>query len=253
MICLKNIHKINRYDKDTVRGYINRIEKKYKQRIPLVIQYICLVFYYEKDEFGKRIECMKERRYSHFGMMDIMNTDYLSQFLYQWRFKYYRDHCNNLKHKVRGASDVIFGITDQSNKLEWYNSKGYHIGFCKYGYLYQTKHDPRTPVHKLEVTDMAYLKKRRRWIMPNDEMIISLDIKAKKMGFVIKRDSKIHFEETNIPIVFAYKDQKYRIAVHCDGKGINVELIEFTKIVRTAEKIDKEKVILNQIESEQKI
>lgn len=261
MISLKNlvrhIKKINRYERSIVRAFVNIIGRTiHSQTIPLVLEYICLLFFYETDAFGESIEKPLRfqgscRRYSRFGKMDIMNTEYLAGFLYQWRFKY---DCDAAFH-IYKDSDVVFGITDQPSKMEWYNSNdGHHIGLCKYGYLYKTQ-SKSSKTNKTTVTDMSKLKCRRRWVMPNDEMIINIDIKAKKMEFVIMRDANIHFKLPDIPIVFASKDHKYRIVVYCEGKGISVELSKFNKIVRASEKIDKDELILDhmkRIESEQK-
>ena len=134
MLSFKNIPKINIFDKSVVYGYIRRIETLIESKlIPLVINYICLLYFYESDEFGygrKKI-CFTEdegktgyvsvkvprvdllngdnANCTCYGMMDIAHNEYSSKFLYQWRFKATK---NKKRVHTLGQSKVQLGITD---------------------------------------------------------------------------------------------------------------------------------------------
>ena len=109
MLPLKRVHNINRYDKHTVFGYIKRIQKLMKKKqIPLVIDQLCLLFYYEFDQFHPK---SSRNGLRHTGMMDIVNNEYTRKFLYQWRFKYYNDksQLTPLKFQWIGITELIGG------------------------------------------------------------------------------------------------------------------------------------------------
>ena len=114
---LKKVSDINRRDQSTVFGFIRRIQRLIKNKhIPLVIEYICLLFFYETDRINdSKITIKSTFIFSmRYGMMHILDNEYSRKFLYQWRFKY----CNNNKDT---KSILQFGITDEgdSRKLFW--------------------------------------------------------------------------------------------------------------------------------------
>ena len=259
MLPFKNINKINKYDKNTVHGYIRRIQRLLEdQVIPLVVNSICLSFFYVTDQFGTNVKkemmvnedgtiiTMKEfginlftgayNGCSCFGMMDIMNGEYFSKFIYQWRFEYYMDPI--LFRQGSMKEDVIIGIADSPN-VDWYKSDyGHHVALSSYGCLYKTKYIPsqtcQTELYSQNITEFYGADK---WILPKDEIIINIDIKEEKMEYiVIRADTTIdgyHFKD--IPIKFLCGNHKYRIAVYCQGIGMSTKLIKFNKIARTSD------------------
>lgn len=259
MLPFKNIDNINTHDKNAVHGYVRRVQKLLKdQLIPLVINSICLLYFYETDQFGtdvpKQMMVNEDGTMvtmlkpiinsftgayngcSCFGMMDIMNDEHFSKFIYQWRFAYYRDPILSRHMGIHITRDVIIGITDSPN-LDWYKSdSGHHIALSSNGYLYQTAYissrTKRTELYSQNRTELYSV-----CLFPKDEMIINIDIKEKKMKYSIVRANTIDefkpFEA--IPIKFLCRNHKYRMAVYCQGIGMNIKLIKFNKIVRTSD------------------
>ena len=242
MSLLKKVRNINKYDKKIVQGYIRRIQGLIsRQQIPLVIDYICLLFFCEMDRYGKKVfESIHQHNpgepyCSWFGIMDIMHTEYSSNFLYQWRFKYHTAENGGFTN-----SDIIIGITNSSH-AHWFNSRcGHHIGLTNAGNLYKTAY-LLSKMCKNELylgeTEVMGDKPVKRWMCNNDEIIMTVDVKKKLMNYVIKRTDgtkEYWWNAVNIPITFQGKDQKYRMAVaYCYYLG-SVELIEFNKIVTTS-------------------
>ena len=240
MSLLKKVRNINKYDKKLVQGYIRRIQGLIsKQQIPLVIDYICLLFFCEMDRYGKKVfESIHQHNpgepyCSWFGIMDIMHTEYSSNFLYQWRFKYHTAENGGFTN-----SDIIIGITNSSH-AHWFNSRcGHHIGLTNGGILYKTVYRS-SKINKSELylqdVKLASHAFGKRWMCNNDEIIMTVDVKKKLMKYVIKRtDGKKEYWWWNIPISFQGKDHKYRMAVAYCYYLASVELIEFNKIVATS-------------------
>ena len=263
MLPFQNIDKINRYDKNTVHGYVRRAQKLFEYQIPLVIDFICLLFFYETDQFEKNVKRIYETDQfemnvnehgtiisirevginsftsayngcSCFGTMNIMNGEYLSKFIYQWRFEYYIDPML-YKSNINMKDDVVIGITDLPN-VDWYKSDhGHHIALSSYGCLYKTEYvNTKTGLDSQKNIVECYGVDN--WIFPKDEIIINIDIKEKKMEYIIVRneggEDGYHFED--VPIKFLCKDHKYRMAIYCQGIGMTVKLVEFNKITRTS-------------------
>ena len=253
MLSFRNIGEINRFDRDTVYGYIKRVQKLIKsQNIPVAIQYICLLFFYEIDQFTEDGTINLLAGYdgcSYFGMMDITNSEYLSNFICQWRFEYYTDP--DKYRPITGFinTNVIIGITDSSN-VHWYASNyGHHIALSKYGDLYQTKYMPsqscETEYYTRNTIESLGIQK---WIYAKDQIIISMDIKEKKMEYVLRSDGIDRYCIRDISIMFPSKNHKHRMAVYCQGIGMKVKLIKFNKIIRTSGKIHPNEQIQDQIE-----
>ena len=241
MLSTRNIFKkvsdINRCDQDTVFGFIRRIQRLVKnKRIPLVIEYICLLFFYETDRFGDSKITIKSRFSMMYGMMHILDNEYSRKFLYQWRFKY----CNNNKDT---KSILQFGITDEgdSRKLFW----NYRIRLSTDGRVWKF-----TPMVRINyVPNLEKWNSRSKWILSNDEIIMSMDIEKKKMEYVIQRSEDSYYFYDNISIEFPTPDQKYRMFVCHHGKDneIKIKLTAFIKVPRTSDKTHKE-LIKDQIE-----
>lgn len=278
MLSFKNIPKINICDKSIVYGYIRRIQTLIESKlIPLVINYICLLYFYESDEFGygrKKI-CFTEdegkTRYvsvkvprvdllngdnancTCYGMMDIAHNEYSSKFLYQWRFEYSDKYAMEIIH----IPDIIIGITDSPN-VQWYDSNnGHHIGLSNCGEIYTTVYMPSQTCKdehylnsKEKKTHKRYLPGSCYYIFPHDELIVNIDITAKQMEYVIKRydTNRLIPLPNKYPILFENTDHKYRMVAHYCGTGISVKLIEFKKICRTLPRRDEHESILNQIQ-----
>ena len=233
---LKKVSDINRCDQHTVFGFIRRIQRLVKnKRIPLVIEYICLLFFYETDRFGDSKITIKSRFSMMYGMMHILDNEYSRKFLYQWRFKY----CNNNKDT---KSILQFGITDEgdSRKLFW----NYRIRLSTDGRVWKF-----TPMVKINyVPNLEKWNSRSKWILSNDEIIMSMDIEKKKMEYVIQRGTYFYCLP-DISIEFPTPNQKYRMFVLHRGqdKEIEIKLTAFTKVPRTSDKTHKE-LIKDQIE-----
>ena len=254
MLPFKNIDKINTCDKNAVHGYVRRVQKLLKdQLIPLVINSMCLLYFYETDRFGtdvpKQMMVNEDGTMvtmlkpiinsftgayngcSCFGMMDIMNGEHFSKFIYQWRFAYYPDPILSRHMGIHILRDdvIIIGITDSPN-IDWYKSdSGHHIALSSDGYLYQTAYISSRTKRNRELYSPC--------LFPNDQMIINIDIKEKKMKYSIVRANTIdEFKPLEaIPIKFLCRNHKYRMAVYCRGTKLNIKLIKFNKIVRTSD------------------
>lgn len=255
-LCFKNIKKINNFEKNLVYGYVRIIQKLIEYQIPYVINGICLLFFYEMDQFGKtKVSNDDERikkRCSIFGTMNIMHTEYSSNFLYQWKFKF--------GTKTEG---VLIGITN-STTVHWFESRyEHHIGLSSCGMILKTENPSKTcpeehyvgnyctPIaEEFALTPNNTGPNRKQCILPNDEIIISMDVKEKLMEYAIRSHGcrKFKYGMTGIPIIFERKDDKYRIAVaYLCETGMDIELIAFNKIVRTSGKIKAKESILHQI------
>ena len=250
----KNIRKINTFEKNLVYGYVRRIQKSIEYQIPYVINAICLLFFYEMDQFGKTkvSDDDDNKRCSIFGTMNIMHTEYSSNFLYQWKFKF--------GSKTEG---ILIGITNSIN-VHWFESRyEHHIGLSSCGMVLKTNYPSKThpeehyvgnyciPIaEEFDLTHNNMRPNRKQCILPNDEIIISMDIKEKVMEYAIRSHGcrKFKYGMTDIPIIFERKDDKYRIAVaYLCETGMDIELIAFNKIVRTSGKIKAKEPILHQI------
>ena len=241
---LKKVSDINRCDQNTVFGFIRRIQRLIKNKhIPLVIEYICLLFFYETDRFYPESTSIRHPDFAMLGMMDILDNAYSRKFLYQWRFK-----ANKNKKRVHtlGESEVQLGITDvhrhfytSSERTIKLTSNG---NMCSYG-----------PGQTLSRTNRP--KNVEKWnssstrILFNDEIIMSIDIEKKKMEYVIQRSEDSYYFYDNISIEFPTPDQKYRMFVCHHGKDneIKIKLTAFIKVPRTSDKTHKE-LIKDQIE-----
>ena len=223
MLPLKRVRNINRYDKHTVFGYIKRIQKLMKKKqIPLVIDQLCLLFYYEFDQFHPKSSIHPPRI---IGMMDIVNNEYSRKFLYQWRFKYEALPCQ--------FNPLWIGITKTSDTYPQCN-----IAIERNGKLYSGCNLKRMP-QEIEMTaNLTKWHNSKKEILSCDEIILSIDIKAAKMEFVIQRGGAYYFYPP-LSIYFS-KDQKYRVFTDYWFKDINVKLIAFNKIVRTSTRNDNE-------------
>ena len=239
---LKKVSDINRRDQSTVFGFIRRIQRLIKNKhIPLVIEYICLLFFYETDRFYPE-STIRYPDFAMLGMMDILDNAYSRKFLYQWRFK-----ANKNKKRVHtlGESEVQLGITDvhrhfytSSERTIKLTSNG---NMCSYG-----------PGQTLSET--AIRKNVEKWnssstrILFNDEIIMSMDIEKKKMEYVIQRGTYVYCFP-DISIEFPAPNQKYRMFVLHRGqdKEIEIKLTAFTKVPRTSDKTHNE-LIKDQIE-----
>ena len=215
-LCFKNIKKINNFEKNLVYGYVRIIQKLIEYQIPYVINGICLLFFYEMDQFGKtKVSNDDERikkRCSIFGTMNIMHTEYSSNFLYQWKFKF--------GTKTEG---VLIGITN-STTVHWFESRyEHHIGLSSCGMILKTENPSKTcpeehyvgnyctPIaEEFALTPNNTGPNRKQCILPNDEIIISMDVKEKLMEYAIRSHGcrKFKYGMTGIPIIFERKDDK---------------------------------------------
>ena len=240
MLSFKNINKINRYERNLVYGYVRRLQKVIKHQIPYIIDCICLLFFYEMDQFGKT-KMDQFGYYSKFGAMNIMHTEYSSKFLYQWIFK-----CS--PESVKG---LVIGITDSTNPHWFLSHHEHHVAWTRTGLVFKTNYKPsqtdETEHYIRNYRTENRYRNRRNWILPNDEIIISIDIKEKLLEYVISRDGELQYEDMDIPIIFEKKNHKYRIAAYCRTE-MNIELTAFKKIVRTSGKNYAYELILRQIE-----
>lgn len=64
-------------------------------------------------------------------------------------------------------------------------------------------------------------------IKPDDEIIMNIDIKERKMEYIVQRGTEC-YSYSAIPIDFPDEDQKYRMIAY-----YNIDLLSFNKIVRT--------------------
>lgn len=273
MLSFKNISKINRHDKNVVYGCIRRIETLIEKQIPLVIHYMCLLFYYELDQFeyGRKEICINEEAVQYgeepkyscdriprnnlsngdnancscYCIMDIMHNEYSSRFLYQWKFEYDDRYSIPIIH----AADIIIGITDSSN-VKWYNSNyGHHIGLSNCGEIYRTIYWPsKTCKNECYSKNTKTFLDKDHYIYPGDEITINIDIKEKTMEYILKKqDTNIESRIVNLPIVFLSRNHKYRMVTYYTGVGISVKLTEFNKVPRSLERLDDKEWINNHI------
>ena len=75
-----------------------------------------------------------------------------------------------------------------------------------------------------------------------------MNIKRKKMKYVLGSDGIDRYYIRNILIMFPSKNRKYRMAVYYQGIGMMVKLIKFNKIIRTSGKVHPNEQIQDQIE-----
>ena len=241
-----NLHK---HDKKTVYAYISGIQRLIRnQQIPLGINDICLLFFHQLDQFENKTRVCNTGNSSYwypcFGRMDIMDSKDSSQFLYQWRFKW-----NRTIQSVSNPSMMI-GITAAPN-LYWTQNR---ICLGEYGYLYKsnwmTAQYKAIDRGKYDIQNLRNWNSLDRSIIPEAEIIMSLDIKENSMEFVVRR-GECWYSITNISIRFPYKHLKYRMFVYYEGKVMDIDLIGFNKVRRTSGKIDERELILDQIKRNQ--
>lgn len=266
LLPFNRIGNINRLDRNTINGYIREAETSMNHNgpVPLMINTICLLFYYEFDQFGICGRYMtikqagtavtindKDRNgCSCYGTMDIINNQHFKAFLYQWTFKYERgedyDKAENLFHKNSDDpySALAIGITDDAHdvnidhsNVHWFEAKyNFHVALSEYGDMYRTKF-LRSESCKTEKYSQDTFKELGKgtstWLWPGDEIIICLDMKEKMMEYRIHRECPEMFASysvTKIAVKFPSNNTKYRIAVFDKGIGTTVRMIKFNKV-----------------------
>lgn len=239
------ISKINQIDKDIVHGYIRRSWNSFKHlNIPIAINHICLIFFYEFDHFAEcglnmDINDKKDivtntggRGSTCYGALLIANDDYSTRFIYQWEFVVLpytipeesgfitigviEHNCKNFGRKNFATSSHNFHIAVLDDGVishtEWYDS----IGDGKELYP--------TPVFS-HFSGGAYGQ--------NDVITITLDMKEKDIEFVIKDKDGFFLAGAQVnEVKFDADVWKYRVAIFLDDLGASVKMSRFDKVIQ---------------------
>ena len=217
-----------------------------------------MVFYGDIEEFAKCGEYLtiNKKKYAVvnkiggggtcYGLMEIINNDYSSKFIYQWQFKIKRlnYYCNVPQWTIGICSDNANYLNNDYSQSNY----NWHVALSNLGVLHRTLFvrtkydDAEGQYYEYYAKDYTYDYNMSICYNNNDVITINLDMKEKKMEYVINERNVDRWAIKQIPIFFPSADTKYRIAIFSEERGTKVKLINFDKIVWTRPKNETETI-----------
>lgn len=238
---MKRLANINQTDKDVTFGYMRRAQKSYKcLNIPIALSHICLLYFYQFDYFA---ECGLNMKINEgkdivtntggdgstgYGALHIANDPYSSAFIYQWQFAVlpYK------KTTIQGF--VAIGIADHNYTnlgKEWYGNSddNIHIALNDDGLITRTLYYDRIKNNYRFAQCWEY---GPSGFAANDVVIITLDMKMKKLEFVVHTKTGTFVSGKKLTVRFEGNDWKYRVAIFADDYGAAVQMLKFEKVIQ---------------------